>query len=442
MSAFATSVGAQPGQNAQQFLPLMAPIHLPTLASTNGADTPHLPIPHHTAALEVSSINDTQPLRLGYDFGSQEEFQYLSNTNEILTKATLVVQLAALQASTGSGDNATKKPRYIDDVLNGAIEKVEWLYGSTASTHTIYGDENHFATMQETGDTELDRKMLDQAAGLSDDERYALSRSTQEVRLELPFYWSRANAGHWHSYALGRPLKVRITWRSHTYLLQQDATNAAPTSTASDGKYIQGKWLHFDTVVPTEATKAVYRSKIEAMGTHGWLQLFKDVQTQEFTIPASATANNASDLRTDMFTRYGYNMRFVIRDELDLVPNYLRNDRWITYSINSCQFDISNKVFFPKTSDYDMKHRINAQKFLGNQELAVYNIPLCSYPDMHTQAMGGIEFSNTSLPILKLWTTDATAAINFKVTVWLYCHNYVRTVIQGVNSATETVQPI
>lgn len=69
---------------------------------------------------------------------------------------------------------------------------------------------------------------------------------------------------------------------------------------------------------------------------------------------------------------------------------------------------------------------------------------MCSYPDMHTQAMGGIEFSNTSLPILTLGVSDPAASgwVAYKLTAWLYCHNYVRTVIQGVNSATETVQPI
>jgi hypothetical protein len=57
--------------------------------------------------------------------------------------------------------------------------------------------------------------------------------------------------------------------------------------------------------------------------------------------------------------------------------------------------------------------------------------------------MGGIEFSNTSLPQLKLWyDTIAAYTSGVTVTVWLYCHNYVRTVITGVNSATETVQPI
>lgn len=81
------------------------------MASTNGADTPHLPIPHHTAALEVASINDTVPLRTGYDFGSQEEFQYLSNTNEILTKCTLVVKLSALRDSNNA---TTLKARYVD----------------------------------------------------------------------------------------------------------------------------------------------------------------------------------------------------------------------------------------------------------------------------------------------------------------------------------------
>ena len=49
--------GPQPGLTPQQFLGLKAPVHLPTLVSTRGEDTPHLPTAHHTAALEVFGIN-------------------------------------------------------------------------------------------------------------------------------------------------------------------------------------------------------------------------------------------------------------------------------------------------------------------------------------------------------------------------------------------------
>jgi hypothetical protein len=115
--------------------------------------------------------------------------------------------------------------------------------------------------------------MQEQACGLSTAERFNLAKAAQVVKLELPFYWSRANAGHWHSYALGRPLKIRITWRHKSYLVQQ-TTNLAPYPQAGNATpFILDKYLHFETVVPTEATKAVYRSKMEAMGTHGWLQV-------------------------------------------------------------------------------------------------------------------------------------------------------------------------
>lgn len=427
-----TSVGPQPGLAPQQFLPVMAPVHLPTLASTNGADTPHLPIGHHAAALEVPGINDTLPLRTGTDFGSQDEYPYLSNTNEILTSATLCVQLDALTAS-GGGSN----PRYVDDILCAAIDKIEWLYGSTNSVCTISGDELHFSTMMETGDIELDKQLHLRAAGLSDEERATLARSAQEVRLKIPFYWSEKNAGHWHSYALGRPLKVRITWRSPEFLLQQDTVNMRPTPT-NGTTYITKKWIHFETSIPTEATKQVYMSKIEQFGDSGWLQICKDVQTQTFQL----TSGTSSQLRTDMFTKYGHNLRFIVRPAANLLPNYLNNNPWKTVKIVAAQFDISNKIYFPKTSDYDLKHDINSKYFAGNHELNIYNIPLCSQPALYTQAMGGIEFSNTSLPVLKLWTDVDAAATPLTVTCWLMCHNYVRTVIRGVNSAIETVLPL
>jgi hypothetical protein len=115
------------------------------------------------------------------------------------------------------------------------------------------------------------------------------------------------------------------------------------------------------------------------------------VQTQEFSLAASGTSLTYADLRTDMlrpflpcpfrfvivslallrFTRYGYNMRFVLRPAANLVADYSNNNRWNVLSINAAQFDISNKCFFPKTCDYELKHEINGKKFLGNHELAI-----------------------------------------------------------------------
>lgn len=429
------SVGPQPGLSQQQFLPYMAPVHLPSLASQDGSASERLPTGHTAAALEVSGINDTLPLRTGFDFGSQEEFAYLSNTNEILTKCKLVVRLAALQNSDSTTGVRTKNPRYVDDILCAAIDKAEWLYGSTNSAFTIQGDELHFSRMQETADEALDKHLYEQAAGLSKEERVALSANAQEVRLDLPWWWTDKRVGGWHAYALGRPLKIRITWRSPEYLLQQDTTDARPLPYGAT-TYITDKWLHFETAIPTEATKMVYRQMVESKGDQGLIDLIKDFQTQEFTL----TTGTYHQLKTDMFTKYGHNMRFILRPSANLTPSYLNNERFKTLSIADAQFDLANKVFFPKTADIDLKHVINDKAFDGNRELAIYNIPLCPHPEFYRQAFGGIEFSQVSMPMLKL--TTATVTSNITVTVFCYVHNYVRLVIKGTSSAIETILPL
>eukprot|EP00727_Mastigamoeba_balamuthi_P012442 m51a1_g7820 hypothetical protein (516) ;mRNA; f:132805-136230 len=193
-----------PGLAPSTFLGLCTPIHLLTLVSTHGEDSPHLPSYHHTAAIEIQSINDTLPMRVEYNFGLQEEFQYTSNVTEILISCTLYVKLAPLVAS-GGGTN----PRYVNNILCAAIKKITWDYGGEGVQH-LYGDEIHFTTLQETSDVELNRKYHDQAAGLSDDERAVRAQETQLMKLELPWWWTKPNTGHWHSHCMGHPLKIRI----------------------------------------------------------------------------------------------------------------------------------------------------------------------------------------------------------------------------------------
>eukprot|EP00727_Mastigamoeba_balamuthi_P014716 m51a1_g9870 hypothetical protein (121) ;mRNA; r:73987-74349 len=120
-------------------------------------------------------------MRVGYDFDSQEEFQYTFNMTEILTLCTLYVKLAPLVTS-GGGTN----PRYMNDILCAAIEKITWDYGGEGVQH-LYCDEIHFTMLQETSDMELDRKYHDQAAGLSDDKCAVRVQGTQLVKLELPW---------------------------------------------------------------------------------------------------------------------------------------------------------------------------------------------------------------------------------------------------------------
>jgi hypothetical protein len=419
-------------------LGLKAPIHLPTLVSTRGEDTPHLPSSHHTAAIEVYGITDVLPIRTGYDLGSQEEFSYLTNTNEILTSCTVCVQLAQLAAVNGG-----QKARYIDDFLCGAIEKIEWLYGNNNPLEIITGDELHFCSLQETGEEELERKYALQAAGLTSDERASLATGEQWIYLDIPWWWTKAKAGHWHAYAWGRPTRIRVTWRRPEYLVQQ--TTPGLCTPVNSITYIKQKFIRFHTAIPTEATKQVYMKKIEANGDHGQLTLFKDIQLQEFTIAAGdGGVGKISQFKVDMFNKYGYNLRFILRPEANLVPDSTNNERWKILDINSIQFDIANKPFFPDIDDWYYKHVYQAKWFLGNHELPIYNVPFTSYPDLHSEAMGGLEFSNVINPILKIKHDKPSdnGFGNVKLTCWLYCHNYIRQVLRGVQSAMETVQPL
>lgn len=436
MSTFST--GFQATSNAQSFINLTAPVHLPSLASADGADSPHLPAPHKTQAIEVSGITDIAPERQGVDFGQVDHFKYINNDQECLKSVTLTVKLAPLAAGAGGAH-----PRYVDDILCAAIDHIDFMYAGKV-LQSLYGDEIHFRTALETPHDEISRKYKLQGAGLTVDERVALAAAPQWINLEVPFWWTRSPSASWHQYALQRMTRVVIYWRTPDYLLQQDGGTARPLACSESGvastmqPYIMDHFLRFNVVCLSEATKQTYIKMVEANGDNGWLYMIPDwerMTDQQLSNGATTTTFLLSNL-----TKFGYNLRYWIRPLANIQPDWTNNRRWEIIDIKSHALSISGKTFLPPLDDVNLKFAVNGKLYLGNETLPIYNIPFTDYPDLHTHAMGGIEFSNTVNPQITINTSALPYACSADFV--LYCHNYVRVVIDGARSTAETLQPL
>jgi hypothetical protein len=436
------STGLLATSNAQNFLGLTAPIHLPSLASAQGADSPHLPVPHQTKAVEVPGVTDIAPERQGVDFGQVDYFKYINNDNEVLKSCTLVLKLAALDVAVGSVGNTN--PRYVDDIAAAAIDHLEFQYGGNL-VQTLYGDEMHFRTLQEVPEEELMRKYRLQAAGLTPNERALRATADQYIYFDVPLFWTRQPAVHWHQYAFQRLTRVVIYFRNVDYLLQVDCADPAaarrpiPVNGATT-PYILDHWLRFHISAISEATKQTYMRMVESMGDQGWLHLFSDFERSERNLVPAGVTTWSNLLQT--FTKFGYNLRYWIRPALNLDAIFTNNRRWDLVDIKAHQMDISGKRFLPEIDDFYVKQEFNGKMYLGNPNLPIYNIPFTDYPDMHTHAMGGFEFSNTTNPTLTIKFDAAVPANGYYVDMYLYCHNYIRQVLRGNQSAVETVQPL
>lgn len=430
-----SGTGLQATSNANSFLGLTTPVHLPTLASADGEDSPHLPTPHHSQAVEVQGYTDIGPERQGTDFGQVDYFKYINNDNECVKSCVLAVKLDGLTAA-GSGTN----PRYADDVLCQAIDHVDFTYGGNV-LQTLYGDEIHFRMLQETPEEELMRKQKLQAAGLTPKERATLAASTSGfwVYLEIPFWWTRHPSMNWHQYAFQRLTRIVIYWRTVDYILQQDDVNSRPTA-YNGGTYILDHFIRFHISAIAESTKQAYIKMIEATGKSGWLYMINDYERLTDQVLSSGKTTHTFLLNT--FSKFAYNFRFWIRPVANLTPAYTNNERFKLLDISQLYVDISGKRYLPPTDDWYLKHMINGKQFLGNEEYPIYNISFTEYPDMHTHAMGGFELSNTTNPTLTIIT--GTLSADYYMDIYSYCHNYVRSCLDSSRqeSAAETVQPL
>lgn len=426
------STGFQSSTNANLFMNLTTPIYLPTLSSTNGSDSPHLPLPHHSQAQETVGFTDLAPDRQGVDFGMQSYFRYTNNDNDVLKSVSLVMQLSALAPGAG-GSN----PCYIDDICAGAIEKVEFQYGGNI-LQTLHGDEIHFRYLQECPHDELTRKYQMQGAGLSRMERVANAKANRWYYFELPFWWTKKPENAWHQYAFQRLTRIVVTFRNNDYLVQQTGGTTKPVP--RDGtQYILNHFLRFEVCCPSAATKQYYQTLVSATGDAGWNYMIQDVQKmKDVDIPVNSTKWN---YQLNTFTKFGYNLRFFVRPTANLQPNFLNNDRWTIVELPSYQFDISGSRYQQPLDDYYIKHGLNGKYFLGNEQLPIYNIFFTDYPDVSGHGMGGIEFSNTVNPTIGADFGVGTT-VPLTADFYLECHNYVRALLDGGKSAAETIQPL
>lgn len=420
--------------NAQEFLNLTVPVHLPNMISNNPAASEFLPQTVRTAAPSVDGYTDITPEQSGIDFGGTDYFKYIANDNEVLRKIELIVQLAPLAAGSG-GSN----PRYEDDILAAAMTKVEFQYGGT-NLQPRYGEKMHWDMLRDLNDGELFRVSHERCALMTPQERAARATGTQFVQIEIPFWWTRAPNQAWHQYALQRTTRVVITWDFANNVLQQDGSSVLPTPSGG-GNYIVQKWLRFHTTCLTTSTKELFMKNIEAKGDTGKLYLIDDCQRMLKNVATAGT--NSTLLSLNTFTGYSHNMVIVIRPTANLNSNPMTNNRWALSDVSAMRLDLSGRTYLSVTSKDELKD-IKIGKWKGNSRYPIYCIPFSFDPATWWEGMGGLDFSQINTPQLYIfppgfsqnWTND------MYIDVYLETRNFVRINIAPGLSGASTVLPL
>ena len=419
--------GNHASSDAASFLSLTIPTHLPTLTTQDGSASSLLPKAQLTIAPQLSGWTDIPPERQGVDFGQTDYFKYILNDNDVLTDVFLAVRLDGLNPGAGGAN-----PRYPDDPLAHAIERITFQFGK--DLQIIDGDSLHFNFMMTQDHDELGRLGHLRGYEVPVGKRIKDAESPKWYYLRLPFWWTLRDCDSWHQHCLQRLTRIMIQWRPINQILQQEVTNTQPTPKGG-GQYILDHFLRFRVTAISENTKVEFRRRVESEGPAGMLYLIED--TQRLTQQLNA-GNTQHVIQLNTFTKYGYNLRFIVRPVSCLSPNYLDNDRWQLMDILTCGLDISGKRYLQPTDDFWLTHAVDEKLFKGNPEHSIYNVPFSNFPDMIASAVGGIDFSVASNAQLTLTTIPLPE--DYMVDFYLQCYNYVRLTIIGNNVGAELVQ--
>ena len=422
-----TFTGNQATTTASSFTDLTTPVHLRPLQTTRPESDPHLPRGQLALMNSVYGWTDIPPERQGVDFGQTDYFKFINDSQCCLEEVYLCVRLDGL-AAAGGGVN----PRYPDDVLCQAIERITFYYEE--ELQVLEGDDIHFKDIMERDPRALGRESELRGLNLTDAERIKNAQTARWYILKIPFWWTESKDKAWHHYAFQRLTRIMIQWRPVASILQQDVVNLQPTALAA-GTYILDHFLRFrvDALDPT--VRSAYVKMIEDKGTTGHLTLIGQAErlTQQLNV---GIATHVIQLNT--FSHFDYNLRFILRPVLNLTPTFTNNRRFQLADITSVIVDIGGKRYIAST-DKDWLKFGNSKLFRGPVGYPIYNIPLgTDHPQEHEKSMGGFDMSCASTPQMTL-TTVALPAI-YQIDFYCYGHNFIRQVIQGNATGAEVVQ--
>jgi hypothetical protein len=387
----------------------------------------------------VPGYTDIQPERTGNDFGQDMWFKYISNDHEVVKKVWLAVKLAPLAAAGGG-----TQPRYPDDVLCQAIEWAEVTIGGTA-LQRLWGDEIHAKQMRTLIPDDLANAYKLQRAGLLVADRVDLANVATHpdgfwVWLQMPFWFTETANKHWHQYACQRTTRIQFHFRGPEYILQQTGVNQRPLPTGGSALYIKDAYLRFAVSALSTDVKGAFVKTIKDFGNTGISYLFTYDQRQENNIVPAGSLSNTIQLTN--FNKPTVLVLIMVRKEADMLPNYLRNQRFIYQPLGTFWADASGHRLNSKVVSDFAKYAVNAEAFPGSPDPNVYYMYYSDYPDVVQFPMGNIEFGRLQNPTVTLqW--DAATPENYQVDFFAKCYNYIRLVISAEGrSGIALEQPI
>lgn len=429
-----------PDPHTRDFLAYQAPLFATSQISTRGEDSPYIPLPSSTMTVELDSHRDIEATgnESTTSFDCEQKFDYPRNdTTNTIKQAVLYVTFDPITAVDGGAE-----ARYHDDVVNAAYEKMELWYADQC-LETIEGDEQHFEEEQNHSPSALaEIYSKGRFAGLSKEERCNQSATGFQVRYPIPFFFARKASDAFPIWKFQRQFSIKIRWRHPRFFVQQTGGNNAhgnlPTPTDGDTHYSSQKFIRFETVVCTEATKAAVGRIYDSQGQGGWLSMYKDdVHYSDNIIPAQVIAREFQ-FRLDI-NKYCYNLRFVIRDRNRITAGVpTDNDRWARSLLSSYRFLMNNQEFLEPITDHEARYHYNPKLFAKLTDgIPSYNVAFCPYPTLESHASGGMEFAHVNDPRLCVTMPDNSPEVTLDL--WFEFHNYIRLVSVDNKTAGERV---
>jgi len=402
-----------------------------------------MPLPQKALPPAVPGYTDITPERIGTDLGMETTYKYTPNDYECVKSAILCVKWDGLVNLAGfvPAPPATYGARYPSDVLCHSIEKIQFQVGGL-TVQELSGDEIHFKQEVESPAEEYSRIIDAQKIDSSVANRATLATAAFWTYLEVPFWFADTSAKAWHQYACQRQTRIVIKWRPLTYVLQTDdnihAGPPAPLPLAG-GTYILDQFFRFRISALDTDTKDVYTTSVKGMGQNGLNYMTQFSQKQDYTIVLAGVSSKSINLLN--FNKPTYMLRFVNRLELDLQPDFTRNNRWLVQDIAYYYEDASGHRVWPRMSSDFAKIEVNGKVFLGQTQprTNIFHVLHTDYPDVTQYPMGCLEYAKLNNPTLNIEYTGILGG-SMIVDVWAYCYDYLRLVITQDNRSTVTLE--
>ena len=387
-------------------------------------------VPTYTKTIDVTpNDGDQKP------WGGKSTFLIEHNITAYLSGLRLRYKINP--AATG-GSGAGTYERFNDFIGFFAIKNIQFFFGSNL-IQEITGQDmlfQHFTVYKKEEEQEWRAKQV--AGNLTEPERDNRFTEVQEMKLDLPFWFTLAKSQAIPE-VMSQEMKVIIQWEDYQNVVQTDYAN--PPIPQNPSAIVDQR---LELLTTTVASAEMEANAMQAQQPNGIQYSIRDIQRLDYTFDTDGSTNQVVSFDLRAFNICTQSLIFFIRLNSDVTTPYDNDLSQLVGNGNTFEDTLDLSLITVTGSSRNLKEPVTREHIQSVYWVThhpsppgqkVFEISFSASPQSASQSAGvEMDFSNVNNPQLQLTVSD-TQAQKYRIDIY----NIDRNMIQFKNGGMRKV---